>query len=97
MSHANLVYAQPAIGGSRLARTAWQIREEDGSYAGSPLDLTDAVIDRLLKAEAVAWVLHDANADSNVTETAAVIADLIHEALEAHRELWEQVRGLRGH
>ena len=95
MSHAKLVYAQPAAGGSRLARTAWHIREEDGSYARSPVDLTDTVIDRLSKAEAVAWVLHDAGADSNVTETAAVVADLIHEALEAHRELWERVRGLR--
>lgn len=95
MSHANLAFPQIASGGSNIARTVWHVPEEDHSYAASPLDLTDTVIDRLRKAEAVAWVPHDADADSDITETAAVIADLIDEAVEAHRELWERVRGTR--
>jgi len=65
----------------------------------SLVDLTDAVIDKLLKAEALSWLLHCAKdyPDNTVAETTAVIADLIHEALESHREQWERIRRYAEH
>jgi len=94
MSHTQFVYPQ-----SSNTPALWQVREnedENPYTARLPelLDLTDTVIDKLLKAEAVSWVLHGAREypDNAVAETTAVIADLIHEALEAHRTQWEKLR-----
>ena len=95
MSHANLVYPKPISADLSLAhRGMWNVRENEDRGANNLVDLTDTVIDKLVKAEAVAWVLHDARhyPDNAVAETTAVIADLIREALDAHRELWERVR-----
>lgn len=96
MSHT--IYAQPA---NALANTCWQVREDENANpytARLPelLDLTDTVIDKLRKAEAVSWVLHGAKdyPDNAVAETTAVIADLIREASEAHERQWEKIRKL---
>ena len=100
MSHTPFVYPQFT---NAFAHAPWQIREDQHKNpytARLPelLDLSDTVIDKLLKAEAVAWVLHDAKhyPDNAVAETTAVIADLIHGALEAQRKQWEKIRKIAG-
>jgi hypothetical protein len=96
MSHTQLVYPQSA---PAPAHNLWQIREDNGDYPASfteLIDLTDIIDDKLLKAEALAWVLHSAREypDNAVAETTAVIAEFIHEAMEAHSQQWEKVRSL---
>lgn len=100
MSHTIAVYFQ-AIGADLtfLANAPCDIREEEEGYCDFPdglVELTDTVIDRLLKAEALCWVLHGSKnyPENALAETTGVIADLIHEALQAHREQWQHIQRL---
>jgi hypothetical protein len=95
MSHTQFVYPQttPAAGTHHL----WQIREDEGDYPAdftALIDLTDIIDDKLLKAEALAWVLHGAREypDNAIAETTAVIAEFIREAIDAHDQQWEKIR-----
>ena len=57
--------------------------------------LTNAITERLAKAEALTWVLQDsreAQRDGTVSNAAWAIADLIHEARELYAEQWERMR-----
>ena len=100
MSHSNYVYPLPTSNDLSTLTSRWQVREDDGEYDVSRPDLTeisnlsDFITDKLTKAEALSWVLQGAkhypdNADS---VTAMVIAELIHEALEANEKQWELTR-----
>lgn len=53
---------------------------------------------RLLKAEALSWLLNCAKdyPDNTVAEATAVNAGLIHDALESHRKQWERIRQRAG-
>ena len=100
MSHSNYVYPLPTNDLTLINNSRWQVREDDGEYDVSRPDLTeisnlsDFITDKLTKAEALSWVLQGAkhypeNADA---VTAMVIAELIHEALEANEKQWEKIR-----
>lgn len=96
MSHTTYAYPLPAS-----ESLSCQVREDEEKYdAGAPgelsklLALTDRIIDRLHKAEAVAWLLHGAGECPDGTHQNAtwLLAELIHEALDLHRLHWEILR-----
>jgi len=103
MSHTNVVYAQFSNEDLDLTHTSrWQVREDEDEYGSKPdlpvltqlSNLSDFITEKLTRAEALSWVLQGAkhypeNADS---VTAMVIAELIHEALEANEKQWEKIR-----
>ena len=100
MSHSNYVYPQSTNDLTLINNSRWQVREDEGEYDVNRPDLTeisnlsDFITDKLTKAEALSWVLQGAkhypeNADA---VTAMVIAELIHEALEANEKQWELTR-----
>mgnify|MGYP001365134749 FL=1 len=100
MSHSHFVYPQSTNDLTLINSSRWQVREDDGEYDVNRPDLTeisnlsDFITDKLTKAEALSWVLQGAkhypeNADA---VTAMVIAELIHEALEANEKQWELTR-----
>ena len=100
MSHSNYVYPLPTNDLTLINNSRWQVREDEGEYDVNRPDLTeisnlsDFITDKLTKAEALSWVLQGAkhypeNADA---VTAMVIAELIHEALEANEKQWELTR-----
>lgn len=100
MLQTNPVYAQPRKDNYvYLTSEHWQVCEDEDKYTDRDpdlLDLIDIVNDRLSRAEALSWVLYSA---SNTPEhahstTAMVIAELIHEALEAHRKQCDNIRRL---
>ncbi len=102
MSQSNFVYPLPTNDLTLINNSPWQVREEEDEY-GNKSELpaltqlsnqSDFITDKLTKAEALSWVLQGAkhypeNADS---VTAMVIAELIHEALEANEKQWEKIR-----
>jgi hypothetical protein len=97
MSHSHFAYPQPTR--ALPHGPVWQVREDQEPYAPGfteLIDFTDIIVDKLAKAEALAWVLHSAKEypDNAVLETTAVIAEFIHEAHEAHTAQWEKVRKL---
>ncbi|MFA5530200.1 MAG: hypothetical protein WDA11_06000 [Thiohalomonadaceae bacterium] len=99
MSHTQFVYPQTAPAVCSAQNSIWYVGEDKETYTAGftdLLDLTDRIIDKLLKAEAVCWVLHDAKdyPENALAETTAVIAELIHEAYEAHTTQWEGVKRL---
>lgn len=60
------------------------------------LDITDAINDRLAKAEALAQLLQsvDEIPEGTLSDAALVLADLIHKARELHTEQWNILRKL---
>lgn len=98
MSNVAFVYSQPTSRDlTSFINSHWHVHEnedENGESLPDLLALTDLVNDRLSKAEALSWTLHRANQchDSYGSVTALVIAELIHEALEAHEKLWDSIR-----
>ena len=96
MSHSVHTYPKPAGHGLTLNHhNPLMVREDKDRYATSLVRLTDAITERLAKAEALTWVLQesqDAQRDGTVSNAAWAIADLIHEARELYAEQWERVR-----
>ena len=94
----NTVYAYPkptAHGLTLNHRSPWAVREDKDRYATSLVRLTDAITERLAKAEALISILQDSQAgqrDDTVSNAAWAIADLIHEARGLYAEQWERVR-----
>lgn len=80
----------------------WQVCEDGDDYdarkspdSGESLfEMTDYIIDRLTRAEALAWVLQGAehHPEKAANVTAMVIAELVREALEAYEKQWEKVQ-----
>ncbi|MFO7593515.1 MAG: hypothetical protein R6X15_05655 [Pseudomonadota bacterium] len=100
MSHRNCLSFQPTGYTSALfAKVHWKVREDNDEYSSGQddlADLTDIINDRLTKAEALAWVLHGSTnyPDHADSVTAMVIAELIHEALDAQQQQWDKIRRL---
>ncbi len=96
MSHTVYTYPKPADNGLTLTQhSPWAVREDKSSHPRSLLWLTDAITERLAKAEALTWVLQESGAsqrDGTVSNAAWAIADLIHEARELYAEQWEWMR-----
>ncbi len=102
MSQSNFVYPLPTDDLTLINSSRWQVREDEDEYGNNselPIltqlsNLSDFITDKLTKAEALSWVLQGAkhypeNADA---VTAMVIAELIHEALEANEKQWEKIQ-----
>ncbi|WP_126455685.1 hypothetical protein [Sulfuriflexus mobilis] len=73
--------------------SAWAIREDDD--ANSLVDLTDAITERLAKAEAISRLLigsQDYPNDATIADAAWAITDLIHETRELYARQWQRVR-----
>ena len=103
MSHVNFVYSQSTSNDLALINnTSWQVREEEDEYGNKqklPVltqlsNLSDFITEKLTRAEALSWVLQGAKhyPESADSVTAMVIAELIHEALEANEKQWELTR-----
>lgn len=97
MSQESVVYSMPARGLSPGRNNPWQIREKEGEEYDELLALTDLIQNKLSTAEALAWVLNGSEHHPTGAEkvTAGVIAELIHEAAEAHDRQWELMRRYR--
>lgn len=90
MSH-TLTYPLPAERG--LVPGSLHAVREDGPEDDNPLDLFDAVTERLQKAEAVARLLQRRNVDMEAVPHAAwALADLLHEAIELYNRQWDMLR-----
>ena len=96
MSQTVYAYPKPTAHGLNSSHLSpWMVREDNDRYATSLLRLTDAITERLTKAEALTWVLQDSREgqrDATVSNAAWAIADLIHEARELYAEQWERMR-----
>ncbi len=96
MSHTVHAYPKPTGHGLTLPdHNPWMVREDKDRYATSLLRLTDAITERLAKAEALTWALQDsreAQRDGTISNAAWAIADLIHEARKLYAEQWERMR-----
>ena len=71
------------------------VREDKDHYATRLLRLTDAITERLAKAEALTWVLQDSReskCDGTTSKAAWAIAALTQEARELYAEQWERIR-----
>ncbi len=102
MSQSNFVYPLPTDDLTLINNSRGQVREDEDEYGNNSdlpaltqlSNLSDFITDKLTKAEALSWVLQGAkhypeNADA---VTAMVIAELIHEALEANEKQWALIR-----
>lgn len=98
MSHDNLIYPMSASGPTRIRNSRWSVQEEPDDHredgGNRLLDLTDTIQTKLSTAEALAWVLHGSEHHPTGAEkvTAGVIAELIHEALQACDRQWRMIR-----
>ena len=103
MSHANFVYPQTTSSDLTLVHNRpWQVREDKDEYGHKPdlpvltqlSNLSDFITEKLTRAEALSWVLQGASHYPEKADavTAMVIAELIHEALEANEKQWEKIR-----
>ena len=94
MSHTVYAYPKPADNGLILTQhSPWAVREDKDGNPTNLVRLTDAITERLAKAEALTWVLQDsqeAQRDGTVSNAAWAITDLIHEARELYAEQWER-------
>lgn len=97
MSHESIVYTMPARVPGPGRNNPWQVRERDREETEELLALTDLIQNKLSTAEALAWVLNGSEHHPTGAEkvTAGVIAELIHEAAEAHDRQWEIIRKYR--
>lgn len=95
MSQMNDAYPRSTDDGLHLIHdSSWLIREDDDD-ANSLVDLTDAITERLAKAEALTRLLiggQEYLSDATLPDAAWAIADLIHEARELYARQWERVR-----
>ena len=96
MSHSVHTYPQSAAHGLTLNHhNPLMVREDKDRYATSLVRLTDAITERLAKAEALTRLMignDDGQRDGVITNAAWAIADLIDEASELYAEQWERVR-----
>ena len=93
MSQTDYAYSNATTRGLHLIHNSpWAVREDD---ADSLLGLTDAITERLAKAEALTRLLlgnQEYLHDDTLPNAAWAIADLIHEARELHAKQWKRVR-----
>ncbi len=97
MPLAEIYYPQSSSSNLAFIHSPWRVREEEDQYGDdlpTLLALADRINDSLTKAEALSWLLHQAGDDPQHARsvTAQVIAELIHEALEAHETQWKKIR-----
>ncbi len=103
MSNTSFAYRQTTDRGLTLVHSStWHVRDDDDKYGTDNedkveetlLELSDRITERLTRAQALAWVLqgseHHPEKAGNIT--AMIIAELIHEALEAHEKQWDKIR-----
>ena len=95
MSHTVYAYPQPADDGLTFIHTClWAVREDNDGDPASLVRLTDAITERLAKAEALTWILQESREgqdDGTISNAAWTIVDLIHEARELYAEQWARM------
>ncbi len=96
MSHTDYAYPKPSADGLSLNHHGpWRVSEDNDRYATSLVRLTDAINERLAKAEALTRLMighEDYQRDGVITHAAWAIADLVDEARELYAQQWERVR-----
>ena len=94
MSHTIHAYPLADEGLHLIHAAAWAVSEPDpDDETPTLLDLADAIIERLAKAEALTRLLQSADvADAALPDAAWAIADLIAEAHAMYTRQWELIR-----
>ena len=97
MSHTQLTYTQAQRVPTVADTNPRCVREEQGEYNTRPFPdgfvrYSDVVDNKLPKARAVAWLLHEGalTDEQAIREAAFAIVDYIDDVLLAHKALYEQ-------
>ena len=93
MSHTIHTYPMPTGGLVLGSEAPWQVREEGEAYASFMkgfVDYTDLLNDKLPKARAIAWLLHDGEPvhQETIQDAALAMVDLIDEVIQGHERLY---------
>jgi len=93
MSHTTYTYPMPTGGLVLGAESPHQVREEGPEYDAFMrgfIDYTDLLNDKLPKARAIAWLLHDGEPvhQETIQDAALAMVDLIDEVIQGHERLY---------
>jgi len=77
----------------------WQVREDEDDYgklSSKLLELHDRITDRLVRADALTYLMQTAeNSPEHANRSAAILLqDLIQEAQTANEKLWDEIHRL---